>query len=69
MSTLGDYAGNENHSGSGASKIVCLHPKGIVDVLSIVVSTSRPALIFRTQKGVFLASRRSIATQKLKLVR
>ncbi|KAI5716115.1 hypothetical protein M8J76_001170 [Diaphorina citri] len=37
MSTLGDYAGNENNSGSGASKIVCLHPKGIVDVLSIVI--------------------------------
>ncbi|KAL1450725.1 hypothetical protein WDU94_003054 [Cyamophila willieti] len=37
MSTFGDYAGKENHSSRGPSKIVCLHPKGNVHILSIVI--------------------------------
>lgn len=37
MSTLGDNAGDEYLSSRGASKIVCLNPKGCVDVLSIMI--------------------------------
>uniref|UniRef100_A0A8D8SSA9 Centromere protein M n=1 Tax=Cacopsylla melanoneura TaxID=428564 RepID=A0A8D8SSA9_9HEMI len=37
MSTFGDYAGKENHTSRGASKIICLHPKGNMNILSIVI--------------------------------
>lgn len=37
MSTFGDYAGDETSSSRAVSKIVCLNPKGCVDILSIMI--------------------------------